>query len=214
MHLFPLNDTFIPKAIHLPPQVRVKIGRQTNTKSVPASNNGYFDSKVLSRTHAEVWFDTDSPAGAGVFIKDVGSSNGTFINGDRLSAEGMKSDVFQLREGDQVEFGIDIASEDNKTILHHKVSAKVALAVTPEDAERIAKSPAASNSFAAVRRMSRAPGMSSSGISFDHILQRLQVSLSPLDSLNRAPTDSPSSSLHRASCNGLGTPVRTCRPPR
>lgn len=175
MHLFPLNDTFIPKAVHLPSQLRIKIGRQTNNKSVPASNNGYFDSKVLSRTHAEVWFDADSPAGAGVFIKDVGSSNGTFINGERLSGEGMKSDVFQLRDGDVVEFGIDIASEDNKTILHHKVAAKVALALNVEDAERIAKSPVVSNSFAAVRRMSRAPGVSSSGMSFDHILQRLQV---------------------------------------
>lgn len=34
---------------------RVKIGRQTNTKTVPGERNGYFDSKVLSRQHAEVW---------------------------------------------------------------------------------------------------------------------------------------------------------------
>ena len=43
------------KHIHLPPGQRVKIGRQTNAKSVPGERNGFFDSKVLSRAHAEVW---------------------------------------------------------------------------------------------------------------------------------------------------------------
>jgi hypothetical protein len=58
LHLHPLNDTFIPKQISLyppGPNNRIKIGRQTNAKTVPAPNNGYFDSKVLSRMHAEVW---------------------------------------------------------------------------------------------------------------------------------------------------------------
>ena len=53
LNLFPLNDSFIPKHIHL--NQRVKIGRQTNAKTVPGERNGYFDSKVLSRQHAEVW---------------------------------------------------------------------------------------------------------------------------------------------------------------
>src|SRR5882724_9983912 len=53
LNLFPLNDSFIPKHIHL--NQRVKIGRQTNAKTVPGERNGYFDSKVLSRAHAEVW---------------------------------------------------------------------------------------------------------------------------------------------------------------
>lgn len=58
LHLHPLNDTFAPKQISLsPPSAanRVKIGRQTNNKTVPHPSNGFFDSKVLSRTHAEVW---------------------------------------------------------------------------------------------------------------------------------------------------------------
>jgi len=33
----------------------IKIGCQTNVKTVLAKCNGYFDSKVLSRQHAEVW---------------------------------------------------------------------------------------------------------------------------------------------------------------
>ena len=58
LHLHPLNDSFAPKQISLAPpgpHNRVKIGRQTNAKSMPHPSNGYFDSKVLSRMHAEVW---------------------------------------------------------------------------------------------------------------------------------------------------------------
>lgn len=58
LHLHPLNNTFAPKQISLTPpgpQNRIKIGRQTNAKTVPHPSNGYFDSKVLSRMHAEVW---------------------------------------------------------------------------------------------------------------------------------------------------------------
>ena len=57
LYLYPLNDTFVPKHIALIGGQRVKIGRQTNAKTVPAERNGYFDSKVLSRQHAEVWED-------------------------------------------------------------------------------------------------------------------------------------------------------------
>lgn len=97
LHLFPLNDTFVPKQILLVPGERIKIGRQTNAKTVPSPTNGYFDSKVLSRVHAEVWLE-----GKLVLIKDVKSSNGTFINGDRMSAEGLESEIFLLRSGDCV----------------------------------------------------------------------------------------------------------------
>lgn len=58
LHLQPLNDTFAPKQISLSPpgpQNRIKIGRQTNQKTLPQPSNGFFDSKVLSRMHAEVW---------------------------------------------------------------------------------------------------------------------------------------------------------------
>jgi hypothetical protein len=57
LYLYPLNDSFIPKHIHLPQGQRIKIGRQTNAKTAPGERNGFFDSKVLSRQHAEVWED-------------------------------------------------------------------------------------------------------------------------------------------------------------
>lgn len=105
--LFSLHGAFQTKALELFEGVHVKIGRQTSAKSTPGPSNGYFDSKVLSRTHAEVWCERSK-----VFIKDVKSSNGTFINGIRLSPEGEESASVELNNGDQVEFGIDIMNED------------------------------------------------------------------------------------------------------
>lgn len=55
LYLYPLNADSFVKHINLTNNQRVKIGRQTNARTVPAENNGYFDSKVLSRQHAEVW---------------------------------------------------------------------------------------------------------------------------------------------------------------
>lgn len=123
--LQPLTGTFERKQILVPflPDVQ-KIGRQTNQKTVPLINNGYFDSKVLSRQHAEMWADRNGK----IWIRDVKSSNGTFVNGVRLSLEGKESEPHELREGDTLELGIDIVSEDQKSIVHHKVSAKVELA--------------------------------------------------------------------------------------
>lgn len=62
LYLYPLNDSFVPKHISLVHGQRVKIGRQTNAKTAPGERNGYFDSKVLSRQHAEVWEDSTKVA--------------------------------------------------------------------------------------------------------------------------------------------------------
>lgn len=120
--LTPLNGTFEKKQINVPffPDV-LRVGRQTNAKTVPTPLNGYFDSKVLSRQHAEIWADKSGK----IWIRDVKSSNGTFVNGHRLSPENRESDPHELRENDTMELGIDIVSEDQNTVVHHKVSAKV-----------------------------------------------------------------------------------------
>jgi hypothetical protein len=117
-----MNGTFERKTINVPyaPDV-LRIGRQTNQKTVPTPLNGYFDSKVLSRQHAEIYADRNGR----VFIRDVKSSNGTFVNGLRLSPENKESEPRELREQDVLELGIDIVSEDQKTVVHHKVAAKV-----------------------------------------------------------------------------------------
>ncbi|PWW72957.1 hypothetical protein C7212DRAFT_366541 [Tuber magnatum] len=121
--LLPLNGTFDRKFIPLPywPDT-LRIGRQTNNKTTPTQNNGYFDSKVLSRQHAEIWAEK---LNGRVWIRDVKSSNGTFVNGQRLSQENRDSEPHELRAEDVLELGIDIVGEDNKTIIHHKVAARV-----------------------------------------------------------------------------------------
>lgn len=83
--------------------------------------NGFFDSKVLSRQHAEIYADRQGR----IYIRDVKSSNGTFVNGMRLSPENKESEPRELKEQDMLELGIDIVSEDQKTVVHHKVAAKV-----------------------------------------------------------------------------------------
>ena len=122
LYLLPMNGTFERKTITVPyaPEI-LKIGRQTNVKTLPTPANGYFDSKVLSRQHAEVWADQEGK----IWIRDVRSSNGTFVNGKRLSPENRDSEPHALKEQDTLELGIDIVSEDGKSIVHSKVAARV-----------------------------------------------------------------------------------------
>ncbi|OSX56111.1 hypothetical protein POSPLADRAFT_1160987 [Postia placenta MAD-698-R-SB12] len=131
-----------------------------------------------------------------LFIKDVKSSNGTFINGERPRPEGAESEPFELKSW--CEFGIDIVGEDNKTIIHHKIAARVAQA--GPTAYGVGALPAAGKfSFAPVQ-LPNAPGQQrrpsfqqgliglgdrgrnmnvpgKSGLTLDHILSRLQGEL-------------------------------------
>jgi pSer/pThr/pTyr-binding forkhead associated (FHA) protein len=118
--LEPLNDTFQQKRVTLSEGDSIKIGRMTNKSTTPTESNGYFDSKVLSRNHAEIIYRNNQ-----VYIKDSKSSNGTFINGKRLSAEGKESSPVDLKHGDDLEFGVDIVNEQDKKLLFRKVAAKV-----------------------------------------------------------------------------------------
>ncbi|KAH7381902.1 cytoplasm to vacuole targeting protein-like protein Vps64 [Cadophora sp. MPI-SDFR-AT-0126] len=122
LYLLSMNGTFERKTISVPfyPD-SLRIGRQTNAKTVPTPTNGFFDSKVLSRQHAEIWADRQGK----IWIRDVKSSNGTFVNNARLSAENRDSEPHELQTQDHLELGIDIVSEDQKTVVHHKVAAKV-----------------------------------------------------------------------------------------
>lgn len=76
--LSPLSEleSFQEKRIVLKEGQTVKIGRKVSSKTAPDPSNGYFDAKVLSRTHAELSFSKNS-----LSIQDLQSSNGTFVNG-------------------------------------------------------------------------------------------------------------------------------------
>ncbi|KAG8777935.1 hypothetical protein FRC12_000123 [Ceratobasidium sp. 428] len=130
LYLYPLNDTFIPKQLTLAGGARIKIGRQTSATTTPGEHNGIFDSQILSRLHAEVW-EEDS----GIYIRDVKSLNGTFINGERLSAEWVESEPWELKSEDVVEFGMDIFDEDQKIIIHRNIMALAFVVLTPKDAQ-------------------------------------------------------------------------------
>ncbi|KAK9385404.1 hypothetical protein V1515DRAFT_608554 [Lipomyces mesembrius] len=123
LYLTPLNNTFTRKCISVPfyPNTML-LGRQMNSRTIPTPENGFFDSRVLSRQHAEIWADRNTGQ---VWIRDIKSSNGTFINGRRLSSEGEESEPHELKAEDVIDLGINISSEDSKTVLHNKVSARV-----------------------------------------------------------------------------------------
>ncbi|KAL9549054.1 hypothetical protein MBANPS3_005392 [Mucor bainieri] len=117
--LKPHNTAFQTRTLELKDKVKIRIGRQTSSKTAPTAFNGYFDSKVLSRQHAEIWCDRTK-----VYVKDVKSSNGTFVNEERLSNEGEESEPRELHDKDEIEFGIDILN-DHGAIMYHKVSCSV-----------------------------------------------------------------------------------------
>ncbi|PNS19662.1 hypothetical protein CAC42_7506 [Sphaceloma murrayae] len=158
LYLLPMNGTFERKTIHVPyyPDV-LRIGRQTNAKTAPTPTNGFFDSKVLSRQHAEVYAERNGR----IFIRDVKSSNGTFVNGKRLSPENKESEPHELREQDVLELGIDIVSEDQKTVVHHKVAARVEHAGIYSHGVDIGfgeLDPAAGGTFVSAQQLKRAGG--------------------------------------------------------
>ncbi|RSL70778.1 hypothetical protein CEP54_001642 [Fusarium duplospermum] len=81
----------------------IAIGRTSKRNSTfeAAKNNAWFDSAVMSRTHAELKLDVDKQK---VYIKDTGSLHGTFKNEQRL----LRGSFSILDTGDMVKFGIPI----------------------------------------------------------------------------------------------------------
>lgn len=94
----------------------LRIGRFTdrsgiglNAANLLSSNKLAFKSKVVSRSHAEIWIESGK-----FFIRDTKSSSGTFLNHLRLSPAGHESRPYQLRDGDVLQLGVDYqgGSED------------------------------------------------------------------------------------------------------
>ncbi|XP_028260963.1 sarcolemma associated protein a isoform X4 [Parambassis ranga] len=91
----------------------VKIGRSV-ARCRPAQNNATFDCKVLSRNHALVWFDHKTGK---FYLQDTKSSNGTFINSQRLSRGSEESPPCELLSGDIIQFGVDV-TENTRKVTH------------------------------------------------------------------------------------------------
>ncbi|RLV94296.1 Vacuolar protein sorting-associated protein 64 [Spathaspora sp. JA1] len=111
--LLPLNDTFIKK--HLPVAIypeTTKLGRPTGTKHKPDVTNGYFDSRVLSRNHAQIYIDLQGK----LMLQDLGSSNGTYLNDIRLN-----NDPVEIKVGDVICLGFNVQAEST----HKQISLKI-----------------------------------------------------------------------------------------
>ncbi|KAM4882796.1 sarcolemmal membrane-associated protein isoform 20-T20 [Thomomys bottae] len=91
----------------------IKIGRSV-ARCRPAQNNATFDCKVLSRNHALVWFDHKTNK---FYLQDTKSSNGTFINSQRLSRGSEESPPCEILSGDIIQFGVDV-TENTRKVTH------------------------------------------------------------------------------------------------
>lgn len=103
----PLKYVVVPRA----PE-SLKIGRQNTPKTTNKITDGYFDSRVLSRNHAELFMRQGA-----LYIRDLKSSNGTFLNGEKLAP----LEDYVLRVGDKVDLGTTLESQ----MAHKKISCVV-----------------------------------------------------------------------------------------
>lgn len=87
----------------------LKVGRQNTPKTSNKITDGFFDSRVLSRNHAELFVNNNH-----LFIRDLKSSNGTFIND--LKLEPYKD--YPLKIGDKIDLGTTLESQ----MAHKKIT--------------------------------------------------------------------------------------------
>ncbi|KAK8854586.1 hypothetical protein IAR55_003325 [Kwoniella newhampshirensis] len=86
-------------------------GRAGQTASLTLAGGGgdvcsgkvAFKSKVVSRSHAEIWCEP----GGKFYIRDTASSSGTFLNHIRLSSPNTESRPTMLNDGDVLQLGVD-----------------------------------------------------------------------------------------------------------
>ncbi|XP_046441113.1 sarcolemmal membrane-associated protein-like isoform X5 [Daphnia pulex] len=98
----------------------MKVGRSV-ARVKPAVNNAIFDCKVLSRNHALLWYKDGK-----FYLQDTKSSNGTFVNNQRLSKGSEESAPREVCSGDIVQFGVDVM-ENSRKVTHGCIVATVKL---------------------------------------------------------------------------------------
>lgn len=78
-----------------------------------------FLSKVVSRDHAEIWVE----AGGKIYIRDIKSSSGTFLNHTRLSPPNVASRPFRIKDGDIIQLGNNY--QGGKEEFHQSVGIRI-----------------------------------------------------------------------------------------
>ncbi|UJR10119.1 hypothetical protein I4U23_014342 [Adineta vaga] len=104
----------------IPLNDQVKVGRAVaRLKALP--NNAIFDCKVLSRQHAKLWYENGK-----FLLQDTKSSNGTFVNNERLGKCNEESAPCEIFSDDIVQFGVDV-TENNRKTTHNCIIMEVKL---------------------------------------------------------------------------------------
>lgn len=98
----------------------IKVGRSV-ARCRPATSNAIFDCKVLSRNHALLWYENGK-----FYLQDTKSSNGTFVNNQRLSKGSEESPAREVCSGDIVQFGVDVV-ENSRKVVHGCIVATLKL---------------------------------------------------------------------------------------
>lgn len=80
----------------------IKMGRSVGTPEADSIQPILFKSKVVSRAHAEVFVENGT-----WYVRDIGSSSGTFLNSWRLSPANKPSPKCELHDGDIMQLGIN-----------------------------------------------------------------------------------------------------------
>jgi pSer/pThr/pTyr-binding forkhead associated (FHA) protein len=104
-----LLDELDERTIVIQPSEAIPIGRSsknTSKRLLPAVDNAYIDSPVISRDHAEL--TANAPLGVPtVYITDKGAMHGTHINGVKMD----KDSTSRLNDGDTLQFGVDVVRD-------------------------------------------------------------------------------------------------------
>lgn len=116
----PNSHAFVDRTLVL--DKPIKIGRSVGHNKASPSN-GIFDCKVLSRNHALLWYEEQSGR---FLLRDTRSSNGTFVNTERLSKSSEESAPREVFSGDTVQFGVDVV-ENSRNVTHGCVIATLKL---------------------------------------------------------------------------------------
>merc|ERR1719228_2069090 len=98
----------------------VKVGRSV-ARARPVQTNAIFDCKVLSRNHALLWYENGK-----FYLQDTKSSNGTFVNNQRLSKGSEESPPREVCSGDILQFGVDVM-ENSRKVTHGCIIATLRL---------------------------------------------------------------------------------------
>ncbi|GFO44536.1 hypothetical protein PoB_007104100, partial [Plakobranchus ocellatus] len=108
---------------HISLHEAVKIGRSV-ARARPSISNGIFDCKVLSRHHAMLWYEAGK-----FYLQDTKSSNGTFVNNQRLCKGGEESPAREIFSGDLIQFGVEVMENNRRgeKITHGCIIANITL---------------------------------------------------------------------------------------